>query len=159
MQDAKETPVDSQIVCKSCGLPFTFSAAEAAFYQVKGLVNLPKRCKACRQQRRAQTGRPVVASERFPAVCADCQKETTVPFQPDANRPSYCPDCYNQHRKLVPERKAPVASEISAGESEPAPVQTIPAESVAPDAEKPTAVSKKAKKGGASTADKEESVL
>jgi len=32
--------------------------------------------------------------QMFPAVCATCGKETTVPFQPSENRPVYCRECY-----------------------------------------------------------------
>ncbi|RLF62063.1 MAG: DNA-directed RNA polymerase [Thermoplasmata archaeon] len=30
--------------------------------------------------------------------CADCGKETEVPFKPDGRRPVYCSDCYRKHR-------------------------------------------------------------
>ena len=29
----------------------------------------------------------------YPAICARCGKETTVPFKPDGVRPVYCPEC------------------------------------------------------------------
>ena len=32
--------------------------------------------------------------EMFPAVCATCGKETTVPFQPSGDKPVYCRECY-----------------------------------------------------------------
>ncbi|MFQ5997797.1 MAG: CxxC-x17-CxxC domain-containing protein [Candidatus Bathyarchaeia archaeon] len=35
----------------------------------------------------------------YPAVCADCGKETTVPFQPTQGRPVYCRDCFQKHRR------------------------------------------------------------
>ncbi len=34
----------------------------------------------------------------FPAVCAQCGKETQVPFQPRTERPVYCSDCYATKR-------------------------------------------------------------
>jgi CxxC-x17-CxxC domain-containing protein len=34
----------------------------------------------------------------FPAVCADCGKETTVPFEPRQGRPVYCSDCFRKVR-------------------------------------------------------------
>ncbi len=39
-------------------------------------------------------------SERrmYPCTCADCKKETEVPFQPDPGRPVYCRDCLPKHR-------------------------------------------------------------
>ena len=39
--------------------------------------------------------------QMFPAVCADCGKETEVPFEPREDRPVYCSDCY---RKVRPSR-------------------------------------------------------
>jgi CxxC-x17-CxxC domain-containing protein len=30
----------------------------------------------------------------FPAVCAQCGKDTQVPFQPRGDKPVYCSDCY-----------------------------------------------------------------
>jgi CxxC-x17-CxxC domain-containing protein len=34
----------------------------------------------------------------YPAVCAQCGKETEVPFKPTGDRPVYCSDCYQQQR-------------------------------------------------------------
>jgi len=36
--------------------------------------------------------------EMFDAKCADCGKETQVPFKPDGTRPVYCRDCYSKHK-------------------------------------------------------------
>ncbi|MBN1280291.1 MAG: hypothetical protein JXA00_01435 [Candidatus Thermoplasmatota archaeon] len=36
--------------------------------------------------------------EMYDVTCADCGKETQVPFKPDGNRPVYCRDCYQKHR-------------------------------------------------------------
>lgn len=35
--------------------------------------------------------------EMFDAVCAECGKETQVPFQPSGSRPVYCRDCFSSH--------------------------------------------------------------
>lgn len=32
-------------------------------------------------------------------TCSECGKETEVPFQPDGERPVYCRDCYQKHKK------------------------------------------------------------
>lgn len=45
-----------------------------------------------------------IVSERperqmYPAVCAECGKETEVPFKPSEDRPVYCRDCYNAHHR------------------------------------------------------------
>jgi ATP-dependent RNA helicase DeaD len=36
---------------------------------------------------------------QFQAVCASCNKETTVPFQPRTDRPVYCSDCFKQRKE------------------------------------------------------------
>jgi hypothetical protein len=45
---------DKTLVCQDCGQEFTFTAGEQAFYKEKGLENEPKRCKACRDKKKAQ---------------------------------------------------------------------------------------------------------
>ena len=47
---------DQQIACSECGDTFLFTDAEQAFYREKSLASPPKRCKACRQARKAATG-------------------------------------------------------------------------------------------------------
>jgi CxxC-x17-CxxC domain-containing protein len=49
---------DQQITCSDCGDVFVFTAAEQAFYEEKGLASPPKRCKACRQARKASARGP-----------------------------------------------------------------------------------------------------
>jgi len=34
----------------------------------------------------------------FPAVCAQCGKDTEVPFEPREGRPVYCSECYGKVR-------------------------------------------------------------
>jgi CxxC-x17-CxxC domain-containing protein len=95
---------DRTLTCQDCGQSFTFSADDQAYHAEKGYANEPKRCPACRQARRAERdyggyGRP--PREMYPAVCAQCGKQTEVPFQPRGDRPVYCSDCF---------RKQPAAS-------------------------------------------------
>jgi CxxC-x17-CxxC domain-containing protein len=47
---------DKTITCADCGQAFTFTASEQAFYAEKGFSDAPKRCKSCRQARKAQRG-------------------------------------------------------------------------------------------------------
>ncbi len=92
---------DKQLKCSDCGADFTFSAEEQEFFQSKGYTNEPKRCPACREARKAQrygndsSGyRP--RRQMFPVTCAECGKETEVPFEPREGRPVYCSDCYSK---------------------------------------------------------------
>jgi CxxC-x17-CxxC domain-containing protein len=98
---------DKSLQCSDCGATFTFSAEEQEVFESRGYTNEPKRCLECRQARKArQYGnsygngsydyRP--RREMFPAVCAECGKDTQVPFQPREGRPVYCSDCYNKVR-------------------------------------------------------------
>ena len=45
---------DKTLVCKDCGAEFVFTEGEQAFYAEKGFTNEPKRCKACRDKRKAE---------------------------------------------------------------------------------------------------------
>jgi CxxC-x17-CxxC domain-containing protein len=95
---------DKSLQCSDCGATFTFTAEEQEFYQTKGFTNEPKRCPDCRQARKAERSRGGgygMQRQMYPAVCAECGKETEVPFEPRGDRPVYCNDCY---RKLNPRR-------------------------------------------------------
>lgn len=50
-------------VCSECGSEFHFTTAEARFYEERGLNFPPKRCKACRQARKAAPGRGAPPSQ------------------------------------------------------------------------------------------------
>ena len=94
---------DRTLTCQDCGQSFTFSADDQAYHAEKGYTNEPKRCPACRQARRNERGNGGFSSgygrsprEMYPAVCAQCGKDTEVPFQPRGDRPVYCSDCFRQ---------------------------------------------------------------
>jgi CxxC-x17-CxxC domain-containing protein len=94
---------DKSIQCSDCGTAFTFSAEEQEFYQSKGFTNEPKHCSSCRQARKAErygnSGQGYgFRRQMFPAVCAECGKDTEVPFEPRDGRPVYCSDCYSKVR-------------------------------------------------------------
>ena len=113
---------DRNITCADCGQEFVFTASEQAFYAEKGFTDAPKRCKPCRQARKAQrnTGSSSYGDDSYggggssygggggsydrpprqlyDAVCADCGKTAQVPFQPTGSRPVYCNDCFRARR-------------------------------------------------------------
>ncbi len=35
----------------------------------------------------------------YPCTCADCGKDSEVPFEPKTDRPVYCKECLPKHRK------------------------------------------------------------
>ena len=103
------TMQDKTITCSDCGQEFTFTASEQEFFAQKGF-STPGRCPACRAARKAarEGGSSSRSSyggggssygaprQMYPAVCAQCGKDTEVPFQPRGDRPVYCSDCYKQ---------------------------------------------------------------
>jgi CxxC-x17-CxxC domain-containing protein len=97
---------DKTLTCQDCGQSFTFSAEDQAYHAEKGYSNEPKRCPDCRQNRRADRGGGGYGGggggygggrrEMHPAVCANCGKDTQVPFVPRGDRPVYCSDCFSK---------------------------------------------------------------
>ena len=104
---------DKTLVCRECGAEFIFTSGEQAFYSERGFVE-PSRCPSCRAARRSgraagglsegYSARPSSSMPReqrqlYPATCADCGRETMVPFEPRAGRPVYCRECFARHRE------------------------------------------------------------
>ncbi len=109
---------DKELTCRECSKPFLFTAGEQEFYKQKGLLNEPGRCPDCRIKRRLQASagaataepaapqpveQPMVVSTSIVKEvtiinCAECGKETTVPFRPRLARPVYCSTCFNKQR-------------------------------------------------------------
>ena len=100
---------DKTLTCRDCNQNFTFTAGEQEFFASRGFTNEPTRCPTCRAERkRSQNaggygggysgGYDRPQREMFPAVCAQCGKDTQVPFQPRTDRPVYCSDCFETQR-------------------------------------------------------------
>ncbi len=94
---------DKTLTCRDCGREFVFTASEQQFFAQKGFTNEPGRCPECRAARKSSRGDGGGFSaprdrEMYPAVCAQCGKETQVPFQPRLDKPVYCSDCYSAQR-------------------------------------------------------------
>jgi CxxC-x17-CxxC domain-containing protein len=115
---------DKTIVCVDCGAEFTFTADEQQRFAERGFTSEPKRCKACRDARKASQGtsRPPRTGggsyssgggygggggggrsfggprQMFPATCASCGQQTEVPFKPSGTRPVYCRACFSAQR-------------------------------------------------------------
>jgi len=91
---------EKTLECQDCGVSFPFTAEEQEFFAQRGYTNEPKRCPECRSARKQQRGGGGFRQrEMFPAVCAQCGKDTQVPFQPRNDRPVYCSDCYSKVRR------------------------------------------------------------
>jgi len=99
---------DRTLTCVDCGASFTFSADDQQYHREKGYTNEPKRCPNCRQSRRSSNygggssygggggGYGRGPREMHDAVCAQCGKDTQVPFRPSGDRPVYCSDCFSK---------------------------------------------------------------
>lgn len=42
--------------------------------------------------------------EMHKVTCSECGAESEVPFKPDGQRPVYCRECYQKHKKDRPSR-------------------------------------------------------
>ena len=92
---------DKNLKCRDCGSDFVFTTSEQEFFAQKGFTNEPARCPKCRAARKAASGSFGGGSsdrQMYPAVCAQCGKNTQVPFQPRSDRPVYCSDCFSAQR-------------------------------------------------------------
>ena len=94
---------EKTLTCQDCGKSFAFTVEEQEFHAQKGFTNLPKRCPDCRNARREERGQSGGGGgfgqsrrEMYPVTCAQCGKQTEVPFQPRGDRPVYCSDCYSK---------------------------------------------------------------
>ena len=93
---------EKTLVCSDCWNDFSFTVEEQKFFKEKGLVNEPKRCLDCRKERRRQRrrhGRNRGPVKLYDAVCNTCGLKTQVPFNPDPEKPVYCRECFQKHRK------------------------------------------------------------
>lgn len=107
---------DRTLTCVECNQSFTFSADDQQYHAEKGYTNEPKRCPSCRQNRRYNSGSYGSTSsygggygrsqrEMHDAVCAQCGKDTQVPFRPSGDRPVYCSDCFSKQPASAQSRR------------------------------------------------------
>jgi len=95
---------DLEITCTECNSPFMFTEREQEYYRERNLTH-PKRCKPCRDARRANFSgggggsRPSGGErQRFEITCDQCGKNDSVPFKPSSGRPVLCSDCFSASR-------------------------------------------------------------
>ena len=92
---------DKSLTCRECGNTFVWTAGEQEFYAQKGLLHEPQRCVDCR--RRAKAERAAVRAQSLHGiVCSNCGRPGRVPFQPRADRPVYCSECFEARRAGAP---------------------------------------------------------
>ncbi len=107
---------DRTLTCVECNSSFLFSADDQRYHQEKGYTE-PKRCPACRVNRRQQRGSGGGGGDMgggfgggsadtgprrmYPATCGDCGQPTEVPFLPRGDRPVYCNNCFQKKRRSM----------------------------------------------------------
>ncbi len=110
---------DKTLTCADCGQEFVFSATEQQFYADRQFSE-PRRCPSCRASRKAARGDSSRGGysagggysggarsggydrgprEMFSATCSSCGREAQVPFRPSGDKPVYCSDCFQTHRR------------------------------------------------------------
>ena len=115
---------DKNLTCVECNTSFVYSADDQQFHASKGYTE-PKRCPSCRSARRNSGGGSYGGStsyssggyssygggdsyrqqrEMHPATCAECNKQTQVPFLPRGDKAVYCSDCFSK-RPAAPARR------------------------------------------------------
>ena len=82
---------DRRLKCIVCHLEFIFSAAEQEFFHQKGFKHDPKYCKRCKAIKFNRPYRKMTS-----AKCAQCGKDTIVPFQPTGEKPVLCRTCFQK---------------------------------------------------------------
>lgn len=91
---------DKTLECVECEQQFVFSVDDQQYHAERGYTD-PKRCPECRRARRSQLGSgggSRADRQMYPAVCAQCGRDTEVPFEPRGDRPVYCNECFAQQR-------------------------------------------------------------
>ena len=97
---------DRTLTCRDCGASFVFTAGEQEFFAQKGFTNEPSRCPSCRAARKSSQGGGYSSGggfgrgerQMYSATCAECGKETQVPFEPRGDKPVYCSSCFESRR-------------------------------------------------------------
>ncbi len=86
---------DKTLTCRECGAEFVFTAGEQEFFAMRGLMNEPSRCPACRGRRR-QERYGNAPRQMHEVICSECGAPAQVPFVPRGDRPVYCSTCFEK---------------------------------------------------------------
>ena len=91
--------------CSDCGNTFTFRVDDLEYF-LRGHIYEPKRCPDCLQAENLSLSENsgyiyMPMRQMYPAVCADCGKDTEVPFVQRRGSPVYCDDCNLKEKQSV----------------------------------------------------------
>ena len=98
---------DGALECADCGTVFVLGPEQRAFFVERGLA-MPRRCRPCRQKRRA-------AEARYPIVCGECGAKAIVAFKPVDGRPVFCPTCHRARKGSIQQATEGLGDEDDAG--------------------------------------------
>lgn len=100
---------DINLICKSCGEKFVFTASEQKFYARQGFTNAPVRCKDCRLKFQEQKFK---GAQVYNVKCVKCALvgKITTPV-PHPNK-VYCENCFNEELEKEKQIKGSLPSSI-----------------------------------------------
>ena len=87
---------NKKLICEECGTEFTWDAAEQAFFEKKGFKKVPKRCRACRSQKREEIKKEKENEREI--TCAMCGKKSATKNEVAPDEEALCFDCYLKER-------------------------------------------------------------
>lgn len=99
---------DKTLTCMDCGETFVHTAEDQARYAERGFTNDPKRCRPCREKRKAGATPGGDSADRV-LVCSDCGKDFVHSAKDQAyyaergfrNDPKRCRDCREKHKEKM----------------------------------------------------------
>jgi len=102
-----EESMDAKLVIcvePECANEFEIASGEVQFY-IDRRLDLPKRCKPCRDSRNQQFSKAITPDTRLnysphEVVCENCNKSATVPFLPVPGKAVYCKICWEGIKNL-----------------------------------------------------------
>jgi len=91
--------------CSACSNIFKFRVVELEYF-LRGHISEPERCPDCLQTENLSLSENsgylyIAVHQTYHALCADCGKETEVPFISRQDNPAYCNDCYRKEKLNV----------------------------------------------------------
>jgi CxxC-x17-CxxC domain-containing protein len=91
--------------CSACGNTFKFHVDELEYF-LRGHISEPERCPDCLQTENLSLSENsgylyIAVHQTYHALCADCGKETEVPFISRQDNPANCNDCYRKEKLNV----------------------------------------------------------
>lgn len=88
---------DKTLTCEECGTDFVWDKSEQAYFAKKGFKKVPKRCRACRAERKNKEEEEKAKEKEI--TCAKCGKKGVINQEISPDEEILCFDCYKEERK------------------------------------------------------------